>query len=377
MTDRPRRVLVVATVSRTVQAFLLRQLDAMLGRGWAVMVAASGDLPAATGGRPVECVEISFSRRPSDVAHHARSLRALLGVLRRWRPDVIYTHTPIASALVRVAVAVMPARDRPAVAYFAHGFHFLSSRERSISARLWYWAERVLSRWTNLLFVLNRDDEASVSSWKIAIRGNVRYIPGIGIDPDEFDPRNVRVPRKDRQLREIVCIASLSYNKRHSLILEALSMIDGVSLTLVGDDGGAESSVRRDIARLNLADRVTFTGRLNDVREVLARADVVVLASRREGLPRALMEALCMGTPIAVTPTRGARDLAHAVNCPVARDDTAYSLAHAIREALVDTRAPTELRSQFLSAWAEGLEPNVTNQIVSVLQSMAKSSTKW
>ena len=55
------------------------------------------------------------------------------------------------------------------------------------------------------------------------------------------------------------------------------------------------------------AGTVTFVGAVDDVRPYLASADVVVLPSYREGIPRVAMEAAAMGRPVAAYDIRGMR----------------------------------------------------------------------
>jgi glycosyltransferase involved in cell wall biosynthesis len=54
---------------------------------------------------------------------------------------------------------------------------------------------------------------------------------------------------------------------------------------------------------------VRWLGEVADIREVLREADVVVLPSYREGLPRSLLEAAAMGKPVVTTDAPGCREV--------------------------------------------------------------------
>jgi len=58
-----------------------------------------------------------------------------------------------------------------------------------------------------------------------------------------------------------------------------------------------------------LQGKVSFLGFRRDVPELLAASDLFILTSRREGLPKAVMEAMAAGLPIIATDVRGNRDL--------------------------------------------------------------------
>ena len=86
-----------------------------------------------------------------------------------------------------------------------------------------------------------------------------------------------------------------------------------VRLTLVGS-GKELEGLRHLAAKLDIADRVTFAGSLTAgtrVREKLDEADVFVLCSRAEGLPRAMLEAMARGLPCIGSTVGGIPELLH------------------------------------------------------------------
>ena len=78
-------------------------------------------------------------------------------------------------------------------------------------------------------------------------------------------------------------------------------------LFLVGD-GQLKFSYERYIKENNIP-RVHLLGYRRDVPAILAQSNVVVLVSKREGLPRCLLEAMAAGKPIVATNIRGNKDL--------------------------------------------------------------------
>jgi glycosyltransferase involved in cell wall biosynthesis len=98
----------------------------------------------------------------------------------------------------------------------------------------------------------------------------------------------------------LITIASLAQMyKGIDVLLEALQKCPGVCLRVVGD-GRHRSELEAGARTLGIAERVSFLGQLpagDGVRRELDGADLFVLPSRTEGLPRALIEAMARGLP--------------------------------------------------------------------------------
>ena len=92
---------------------------------------------------------------------------------------------------------------------------------------------------------------------------------------------------------------------------------------------------------------VELLGHVADIREVWAAAHIAVLPSRREGLPKSLLEAAACGRPIVATDVPGCRAIARAdVNALLCPPDDAAALAAAIERLAQDA----ELRARFGAA---------------------------
>ncbi|MEV4756629.1 glycosyltransferase [Micromonospora sp. NPDC049559] len=157
--------------------------------------------------------------------------------------------------------------------------------------------------------------------------------------PRSFDP--------DRPITNLVSVGSLEQlYKGIDTLLEALARLAATGLPLrlthVGD-GRYRPQLERLAARLGLADRVTFTGRLPAgprVRERLDDADLFVLPSRAEGLPRALIEAMARALPAVATNVGGIPELLPAAE--LVPPESPVTLAEAIRQLVAD---PARLRT--------------------------------
>jgi glycogen(starch) synthase len=110
--------------------------------------------------------------------------------------------------------------------------------------------------------------------------------------------------------RRLLCLGRLVREKGFDIALQALANIAGrfpdVHLTIAGD-GPERESLQKLAAGLRLNGHVGFTGMLapGEVPELLAGANIVLLPSRREGLPVVALEAACAARPVIASRTGG------------------------------------------------------------------------
>lgn len=109
----------------------------------------------------------------------------------------------------------------------------------------------------------------------------------------------------------VTCVAEFTPTKNHAFLLSAWEKIaetyENAHLVLVGD--GELLEITKTLVKERSLPRVHFLGRRFDIPEILAASDIVVLLSKREGLPRVLLEGMAKGLPLLATDIRGNRDL--------------------------------------------------------------------
>ncbi|MCC6765163.1 MAG: glycosyltransferase [Deltaproteobacteria bacterium] len=138
-------------------------------------------------------------------------------------------------------------------------------------------------------------------------RHGIHYV-GNGINLERFAQRSAP-PTNPRLV--LLCVGRIEPVKNHPMLFRALATLrrtHDVVLRLVGD-GPLEGQYREDLARAGLADAVEFLGYRYDVPALTAAADVVVLTSVKEGIPRALMQAAAVGVPAVATDVKGSREV--------------------------------------------------------------------
>lgn len=102
----------------------------------------------------------------------------------------------------------------------------------------------------------------------------------------------------------VLSVGRLHPQKGHDLLIHALAdagqALDDWQLEILGD-GPERSDLQHRVRSLGLGDRVVLRGNVDDVQSAYEQAGMFVLASRYEGFPNALLEAMATGTPAIAT----------------------------------------------------------------------------
>ncbi len=320
------KILQVCAVDFTLYHFLVPLIRGMSDAGHEV-VAACGDGPLAARVRAngIRVESIPFARSLFSLRRHWRAYRSLLGLLRRERFDMVHVHTPVAALIGRLAAR----RARIArVVYTAHGFYFhehMPSWKRGLFVALEWFG----GRFTDVLFTQAEEDADTARRLKLC-RGQVIEAIGNGVDPTRFRPAveaSEKVACREQFATPenavvIVVVGRLVAEKGYRELFEAMRRVDAV-LWVVGErlandhaqDIGAEIDAARDDPVL--ARRIRLLGHRTDVEAILRAADIFVLPSHREGMPRSIIEAMMTGLPVVATNIRGSRE-------EVVNDETGY-----------------------------------------------------
>ena len=301
------RVLFSATLVRGhIAKFHIPYLKWFKEQGWETWVAARNDYPDGVCEIPYcDCfVNIDFARSPFS-KQTAVAYGQLRDLLSHEHFDLIHTHTPVASVLTRLA-ARDARRHATKVLYTAHGFHFYDGAPLA-NWLLWYPVERVMSRFTDVLITINREDYDRAARFAHC---RVEYVPGVGIDTKRFSKAVDGAAKRGElgyRAEDVVVlgVGDLIKRKNHQAIIRALALLDErFKLCLCGT--GVEHEALRLLAEeQGVADRVAFLGFRNDIRELMKMADMLVFPSIHEGLPVAVMEAMASGLPVIAAKIRG------------------------------------------------------------------------
>jgi glycosyltransferase involved in cell wall biosynthesis len=313
------KLLMVTTVPSTLRSFLLPFAAHFRSQGWQVDAMACGVSTS------VECQQgfdrlwdVQWSRNPLDPRNLLGTPQVIREIVAREKYNIIHVHTPVAAFVTRYALKNLRQKLGAKIIYTAHGFHFYAGGNRLKNA-IFIQLERWGGKWTDYLVTINHEDKYAAERYQLLDPERIRYMPGIGVDLNYYNPRSVAdsavaAVRQELGLGEndrlLLSVAEFTARKRHVDAIEAFAKLDrsDVHLAFAGS-GPLQEKMQQLASALGMADRIHFLGNRRDIPVLMRAATANILVSAQEGLPRSVLESLALETPTIGTKIRGTQDL--------------------------------------------------------------------
>lgn len=311
------KIAIAANVPESFRLLLRAQLDTARAAGFEVHCVAGpgaylGELARA--GYPThEIPALTRLVRPAD---DLRAVAALVRLFRRERFALVHTHTPKTALLGQLAARLARV---PHVVNTIHGL--LGHADVPLPRRAALAAiDHVTCLLSTAILSQSREDVDTAVSRHMC-RGEKILHLGQGIDLARFDPARVLAGGRDALRARlglpadalvIAIVGRFTEEKGYPEFLRLARRLaaarSDVRFVAVGMSLRERDAVDVDPAAHGLADRLTVLVDRDDMPEIYAAADLVVLPTHREGFPRSLVEAGAMGVPIVTTQIRGCRE---------------------------------------------------------------------
>ncbi|MEI9409803.1 glycosyltransferase [Mesorhizobium salmacidum] len=305
----------------------------------------------------------------------------LTRLLRDWQPDIVHTHQSKAGIVGRLAAKEANVRC------IVHGVHILPFVHVGNAQRLMFLAAERLAAKVTRAFI-----DVSQAMRDICIANHLgspdqHHVVHSGFDLTRF--ANAQWPQEPHLLLGtaagepkppvILMLAALEPRKRHVEFIEAFGQvvdrIPNVRLILAGE-GPTRSAVEAAIERSPFANNVRMIGYHCEPERLISLADVCVLTSMREGLPRVVMQYLAGGRASVVSHLPGVEEVVkHGVNGIVTPAEDVGAAAAAIADLLQNERYRAQLAASAkftdLSSW--GMDA-MCDRVESIYQSVLESA---
>jgi glycosyltransferase involved in cell wall biosynthesis len=386
--DRPLAMQVVTRLNVggiTHQVIVLA--EELRQAGYASEIAAGQPAPAE-GNRADSArdagLEVHDLAHLSNRINPLRDLRAcveLFALFRRRRPVVVHLYMLKARILGAVTARLAGV---PVVVETLHG-NLLQGYYNRFATRLILVCERVLG-WlvVDRVIAPTRSQRAELLAFRIAPADRVvAQLPGMDVSGFAVLANRRQALRQQLGITESVVligiIGRLVPIKGFDIFLASAARLrhqkaDDVFFVIAGD-GPLRQELESDAERLGLADRCVFLGQVTDVAGFYAACDIIVMSSRNEGAPIALLEAMGAGNAIVATNVGGIPDMVHdGVSALLVPKEDAEALAAAMLRLVNDPAARSRLGGAAKERTSEFTVPRFAEVTAALYDELARGS---
>jgi glycosyltransferase involved in cell wall biosynthesis len=331
-------------------AFLLHRLPmarAARAAGFEVHVATNvTDGAAAIKREGFTLHPVRFVRGRISPATVLATIRDLRRIHRSVGPVLIHRVAVEPIVIDAIAALSLPGASVNALTGLGYAFIATSMKARVLRQLIGLVLRLLINRPRSIALVQNPDDAALVAAFGVA-PARIVLIPGSGVDVERLRP----LP-EPAGLPVVAFVGRLLDHKGVRTLVAAHRLLRAkglpVELLIAGtpDPANPASVSPQEVATWSHEAGITLLGYVDDVATVWARAHIAVLPSRREGLPKSLIEAAACGRPMIATDVPGCRE--------VVRPDTGLLVPTgdpaALAQAIATLAESPDLRARYGAA---------------------------
>ena len=254
--------------------------------------------------------EASISRSGTHVLQEIKTMYQIYKVIKSVRPDIVEFFTIKPVLYGGIVSKFLPVRKK--VFYITGlGYVFIKKGLKGFIVRniVKTMYKTAITGKNNSVITENIFDKELIGSLKAVDEKQIQIIRGAGVDLDRYiyteeNTENIKVTMacrllKDKGVFEYIQSAKILKNKGIDVEFELYGDIDihnPVTLT------------NKDVEKIKKEGFVTVHGFSSDIADIFSKANIVVLPSYREGLPKVLVEAAACGRAVVTTDVPGCRD---------------------------------------------------------------------
>ena len=314
-----KKVCIVCSVQFSYENFIREIIKHLSSDDCEIRVAFNWDNPKISPrqeGIIFDNLPLKRSANPLDILF---SIIRLFFYFRKYKFDLIQTHTPIASISSRIAAKLAGCK---CIVYKIHGFYFHENMPL-LKRYIHIIIEILLAKITSKFYLVSKEDTLFSTMIGMKKKKDIFYI-GNGINSQLFKPSNAEEKFNakseiglNQEYIVIGLVARLVKEKGIIELFEAFKYLmndyKNVQLLICGSKlkSDYDSSVDYQLADLKhkFPGKVFSTGFLNNTKIAYDAMDIFCLPSWREGLPYSILEAMMCGLPVVATDIRGSREI--------------------------------------------------------------------
>jgi glycosyltransferase involved in cell wall biosynthesis len=295
----------------------------------------------------LRCISLPTSRAGVNVLKELKVVALLWQFYKNEKPDIIH-HVALKPVIYGSIVCRFLSKNNVVNAFSGMGFLFSNPEKRSITRKILLFLFKIAFKNPNLKFIFQNEDDLNLVVGSGVVENQQCYIiKGSGVDLKEFSYSE----ENTEGVTQFVLPARMLADKGVVEFVEAAKIVAQkfplkakfalVGFIDMGNKAGIPESKIRAWANEGYVDYIGFQ---KDIATVIKQANVVVLPSYREGLPKSLIEACAIGRAIITTDVTGCRDVVrNDVNGLLVPVKNIEKLADAIEKLLFDAPLRIEM----------------------------------
>ncbi|MGZ8191849.1 MAG: glycosyltransferase family 4 protein [Methylococcaceae bacterium] len=307
-----QKILLFANTDWYLFNFRLSLAKKLKNEGWdVVLISPSGEFGQKLLESGFKWIPFDFSNRSTNPFSEFAVILRLIRLYRKERPHLAH-HFTIKCVLYGGIAARFTHGTSVVNAVTGLGHIFTDSGIKAQLLRpvVGFLYRKTLNRKNTRVIFQNDDDRLHFTNTKLVDKSLTHLIRGSGVNCDIFNPKHLG-DVADNKVVSVLFASRLLREKGIYELLAAAKILNtgeiAVEFLIAGDlyPGNPSSLTESELEDIKKLDGVTYLGHVHDMHALLAKSDIVVLPSYREGTPRILIEAAAMEKPIVCTDIAG------------------------------------------------------------------------
>lgn len=255
-------------------------------------------------------INIKLDRKGINVFNDLKFLYRLFKLYIDLDPDIIFHYT--IKPNIYGSIASKFANKTSVAVVTGLGYSFIKENLITKISKLLY---KISLKHSNEVWFLNKEDFNQFLEMNLIKKEKGYILKGEGINTDKYSPDLFKKKLEPKNNIKFLLIGRMIYDKGVKEFVNAAKIIKkrykNVKFELLGpiDYDYSNSIDKETLLNWNKDKSINYLGETDDVRKYINQSDCVVLPSYREGVPRTLLEAASMETPLIATDVPGCRDV--------------------------------------------------------------------
>jgi len=351
------KILLFANTDWYLYNFRRSLAEKLRSQGWeVVLVSPPGEYGPKMQALGFRWIPFDFSTRSTNPINELAVINRLIGIYRVEKPALAHHFT--IKCVLYGSIAARFAGKFPvvnSVTGLGHIFTDSGLKARILRPLVYRLYKFVFGMQNVRVIFQNSEDLSFFVNIDIVHKSLARLIRGSGVNTDIFKPSFPAQEKKENTV-SVLFASRILREKGVFELLKAAQILKELGIEsnfqLAGDiyPENPSSLSEDEIAKIKQEGLVNYLGHVDNMKDLLAYSDIVVLPSYREGTPRILIEAAAMEKPIVATDIAGCVGIVeHGVNGLLVPVKDAVSLANALEKLIISP----ELRVKFGKAGRE------------------------